>query len=67
MNLRSKLAAGAASLAPFAAMAQTAGDIDTSGIVSTITTATTNVAAIGGAVLSVLVVAMVFKWVRKAF
>ena len=66
---RSKLYAGAAGTAaaltaPFA-MAS-GGGVDVSGVVSAIEGAAAPIAAIGAAVLIVLVGVKVYKWVRRA-
>lgn len=62
MNALRKLAASAALLAPGLSMAA----VDVSGVVTEIDGAATPIAAIGAAVLLVLVGIKVFKWVRRA-
>lgn len=67
---RSKLAAGVAGLsaaaaAPFA-MAGGGGGVDVSSVVSEIQGAAAPIAAIGAAVLVVMVGIKVYKWVRRA-
>jgi len=57
----------AAVLAGGAASAQTTTGIDVTSVVSTIAAQATPIAAIGGAVLAILVGIKAFKWVRRAF
>ena len=68
---RSKLAAGAAGLsaaaaAPFAMAGGGGGGVDVSSVVSEIQGAAAPIAAIGAAVLIVMVGIKVYKWVRRA-
>lgn len=70
MNLKNKtllapVAAGAALLSP-AAFATGGGGVDVSGVVTAIEGAATPIAAIGAAVLLILVGIKVYKWVRRA-
>lgn len=68
---RSKLAAGVAGLsaaaaAPFAMAGGGGGGVDVSSVVSEIQGAAAPIAAIGAAVLIVMVGIKVYKWVRRA-
>jgi Bacteriophage coat protein B. len=70
-KIRSKIAAAlsgttAALAAPLAFASGGAGSVDVSGVTSAIEGAATPIAAIGGAVLIVLVGIKVYKWVRRA-
>jgi hypothetical protein len=64
MNVQTKAVLGSALLFPSLAFAQAAPDV--SDVVTGIGNAAAPIAAIGGAVLLVLVGIKVFKWVRRA-
>ncbi|RRN55357.1 methyltransferase [Pseudoxanthomonas sp. SGNA-20] len=70
MFTRNKLAAltgtALALTAPFAFASGGSGSVDVSGVTSAIEGAAGPIAAIGGAVLIVLVGIKVYKWVRRA-
>jgi len=61
-----KLAGGAAALTVAPAAFATTGGVDVSAVVSAIQGASAPIAAIGAAVLIVLVGIKVYKWVRRA-
>jgi hypothetical protein len=63
MNKLQQLTAGLA-LATVAGMANAA--VDVTGVTTEIATANAPIAAIGGAVLLVLVAVKIYKWVRRA-
>lgn len=70
-NFRSKAAAlltatSLAVMAPFASASGGGGGVDVSGVVTAIEGAAAPIAAIGGAVLLILVGIKVYKWVRRA-
>lgn len=67
MNQIMKRVAVAAGALTLAVPAFADGGIDVSAVVSTITTGTAAVAAIGAAALLVFAGAKIFKWVRAAF
>lgn len=66
---RNKLAAGVAGLSTLAmapAAFASAGGVNVSGVVSAIEGAAAPIAAVGGAILLVLVGIKVYRWVRRA-
>lgn len=66
MNLRSLLGSAAAASATFASGVALAAP-DVSAVVTEIEGTETAIIAVGGAVLIVIVTAMVFKWIKRAF